>query len=394
MEKKKILISCNRTLNLGGIERALIKFLKAIDRDSYNVTLVLHDNKGVLYSDIDLTGIEVYFTDKCNARLQLQDDVKHIRVLALARSFYYRAMLRVDKDWYANIMYSYKIIQKQINIPGQFDLALSFTTDYSDLSIITKADAKKKACMVHGDPRLSRKHAKLNDHLLCKLDKVYCVSEDIKHHFITMHPKCEDKMDVFYNIILPQEIIVLSEEKCPDKLAVKTANLLCTVGRLDRVKGQQLIPEVASLLKKNKLHFDWYIIGDGDTKEEIAQKCVDFDVEDEVHLLGARKNPYPYMKHCLIYVQPSFSEAFCTTTMEAKILHKPIVTTDAPGMREQFVSGENGLIVDAMTPEALFEGIKTLLDHPELQQKFIDNLSKETWDNSKELQKLYDFIES
>jgi len=51
-------------------------------------------------------------------------------------------------------------------------------------------------------------------------------------------------------------------------------------------------------------------------------------------------------------------------------------------------------IVDAMTPEALFEGIKTLLDHPEMQQKFIDNLTHETYDNSSKLQKLYNFLES
>lgn len=63
-------------------------------------------------------------------------------------------------------------------------------------------------------------------------------------------------------------------------------------------------------------------------------------------------------------------------------------------MREQFVSGENGLIVDAMTPEALFEGIKTLLDNPELREKFVQSLSRENHDNSGELQKLYDFIES
>ena len=47
-----------------------------------------------------------------------------------------------------------------------------------------------------------------------------------------------------------------------------------------------------------------------------------------------------------------------------------------------------------MTPEALFEGIKTLLDHPEMREKFVANLEKEEHDNAKDMQKLYDFIES
>ena len=110
--------------------------------------------------------------------------------------------------------------------------------------------------------------------------------------------------------------------------------------------------------------------------------------------MGTKENPYPYIKNCDIYVQPSFTEGYCTTTMEAKILCKPIVTTDAPGMREQFVSGENGLIVNAMTPEALAQGIKTLLDHPEIMEKFRNALKKESYDTTKELQKLYDLIES
>lgn len=63
-------------------------------------------------------------------------------------------------------------------------------------------------------------------------------------------------------------------------------------------------------------------------------------------------------------------------------------------MHEQIISGENGLIAEAVTPEALFEGIRTLLDHPELREKFVENLSHEVRDNSGELQKLYDFIES
>ena len=47
-----------------------------------------------------------------------------------------------------------------------------------------------------------------------------------------------------------------------------------------------------------------------------------------------------------------------------------------------------------MTPEAIFKGIKILLDHSEICEKFDDNLKKEVHDNSTEMQKLYGFIES
>ena len=99
------------------------------------------------------------------------------------------------------------------------------------------------------------------------------------------------------------------------------------------------------------------------------------------------------MASCDIYVQPSYSEGYCTTTMEAKILHKPIVTTDVPGMREQFESGKDGLIVESSV-DGLYEGIKTLLDNPDIAQGFIKSLESEILDNSGELEKLYRFIDS
>ena len=155
-----------------------------------------------------------------------------------------------------------------------------------------------------------------------------------------------------------------------------------------------MIPKTARILLDAGYNIHWYLVGDGELREEIEEAIQKYNVQSHVILLGSKMNPYPYIKNCDIYVQPSFSEGYCTTTVEAKILCKPIVTTDAPGMREQFINGENGLIVDSMTPEALAKGIKMLLAHPEVMEKFQDALKKESYDNSKELRKLYDFMES
>ena len=113
---------------------------------------------------------------------------------------------------------------------------------------------------------------------------------------------------------------------------------------------------------------------------------------DAVHLLGHQSNPYPYIQQCDIYVQPSYTEGFCTSTMEAKILGKPVVTTDVPGMREQFVSGENGLIVES-SEDGLYQGIKQLLDHPELMAKIVQNLQAAPISNDEVLRQTMEVIE-
>ncbi len=169
---------------------------------------------------------------------------------------------------------------------------------------------------------------------------------------------------------------------------------LCTVGRLSPEKGQTLIPKTARMLKDAGYGIHWYLVGDGPDREVLEKLICEHGVGDSVFLLGTKSNPYPYMKQCDIYVQTSFSEGYCLTTAEASVLCRPVVTTNLPVMKEQFVSGENGLIVEEMTSEALFDGIRYLIDNPDIRQKFVDSLKNKTWDNAEELKKLYAFFDS
>ena len=200
----------------------------------------------------------------------------------------------------------------------------------------------------------------------------------------------KNKTAVMYNQFPYQQIISQSGVS----IQPMNSTALLTVGRLSSDKGQQMIPETARMLVDAGYDIHWYLVGDGPLREEVEREIEKYGVSDRVILLGTQSNPYPYIKNCDIYVQPSFSEGWGLTVQEARILHKPIVTTPVPVFGEQIISGENGLIVDEMTPKALFEGIKTLIDHPKMREKFVENLEKEEHDNSKEMQKFYDFIES
>ena len=93
-------------------------------------------------------------------------------------------------------------------------------------------------------------------------------------------------------------------------------------------------------------------------------------------MVGQQTNPYPYFAQCDIYVQTSSFEGFGLTLSEAKILHKPIVTTNFPSAYDQIVDEENGLIAD-MTPESVAEMIIRLIENPTLKNRLIENTGKE-----------------
>ena len=388
--KKKIAFVLD-TMNIGGVEKALLELLRVFDFNQYDVTLWLRDDCGPLQSQID-SRVKIQYWGCTNTRAILIKQLKNGRLVGFARGIIYRILSRsYISEYDLNALYSVKCLPYCSDFVYDCVIAYQVLSPAVVATALYRLNGIKKVLWVHGRNVRPEKLNSFFDKVYCKFDLIACVSGSTKQEFGRDFPHAVKKAHVLYNVLNPATIVQKANEPIENEL---TGIAIATVGRLVSIKGQAMIPQTARLLLDAGYDVFWYRVGDGPLRETIEAEIRKHDVAGHVILLGTQMNPYPYIKNCDIYVQPSFSEGYCTTTMEAKILRKPIVTTDAPGMREQFVSGENGLIVDAMTPEALFGGIHTLLDHPELQEKFVENLSHEVCDNTGELQKLYDFIES
>ena len=76
------------------------------------------------------------------------------------------------------------------------------------------------------------------------------------------------------------------------------------------------------------LDVTWYLIGYGGDEMLIRQKIAEAGMQDRVIILGKKDNPYPYMRACDLYVQPSRYEGKAVTVREAQLLGKPVVITD------------------------------------------------------------------
>lgn len=392
MKGKRILICCNRILSLGGIEKSLTTLLRAFDLAHNDVTLVLYDDKGVLFKELPTQNLKIFYTSSIDATAMLKDDLRHFRIIEVAKGLWNRLLLRLDPYWYTRIKYYYRLIRRKLVFSGHFDCAISFTTDYSDMAMVCSVNADKRVAFVHADATKGKRAARVNDWLLRRMDKVYAVSEKAKELFLKVHPKCEKTADVLHNVALPEDILAKAEMPVDDWKQDDVVSL-CTVGRLAAEKGQQMVPQIAAGLRAAGHRFRWYLVGDGAMRSQLEQEIASLGLEDCVLLMGSKPNPYPYMKKCDIYVQPSVTEAYCTTIVEAQILCKPIVVTDVPGVREQISHGKDGLIVNCATPEALTAEIKKLFDEPKMREAFWQALKQNLRDYTAELQKLYDYIE-
>ena len=135
----------------------------------------------------------------------------------------------------------------------------------------------------------------------------------------------------------------------------------------------------------------WYIVGYGSDESLIREKIQNAGMEDYVILLGKKSNPYPYIKNCDVYVQPSRYEGKAVTVREAQALHKPVVITRFATSSSQLVDGYDGVIVP-MDNEGCARGITQLLDDKKQMNRLSDNTSQIDYSNKIELEKLYQII--
>lgn len=390
MSKKSIAFVMD-TMNVGGVEKALIELLRAFDYVQYDVTLWLKNDNGLLQNQID-HHVKIKYWKCVDTKTVLKKQILTGEISGTIRGIFYRFLSRIHASEYElNALYSVKCLPPCSDDYYDCVIAYQVLSPAIVANALYRLNGKKKVLWVHGDHNRPKELTSFFSKIYNKFDKIYCVSKATLDNFCGQFPIIKNKADVFYNLIRTDRIIKLAEESIGE---ISFSYPIVTVGRLSPEKGQQMIPKTARLLLDAGYDFNWYLVGDGLLRGTIEAEIQKYDVADHVILLGTQTNPYPYIKNCDIYVQTSLSEGWCLTVQEARILQKPIVTTPLPVMHEQIISGENGLIAKAVTPEALAESIQLLLDHPELRKKFADNLSHEICDNSGELQKLYDFIES
>lgn len=167
---------------------------------------------------------------------------------------------------------------------------------------------------------------------------------------------------------------------------------LLSIGRFTTAKNYDNVPDIARrIIARGIADLKWFIIGYGGDESLIRQKIAEAGIENHVIILGKRDNPYPYIKACDIYVQPSRYEGKSITVREAQILGKPVVVTNYPTAPSQINDGIDGVIVP-LDNEGCARGIADFIKNTTLQAQIKANLAKADFANQAEVNKIYKLI--
>lgn len=395
--KKKIFIF-SHAMEIGGAERALLGLLNSIDYSKYEVDLFLLKHSGELMPLIPkqvnlLPEISQYSAIMKPMVLALKEgQIKVVlgRLCGKLKAKLYDIKHTLNRSAVA-IEYSHKHTVKYLPKVNNehYDIAISFLTPHYIVS--EKVNADKKIAWIHTDYSTIELDVKSELAMWSKFDNIVSISDDVTRAFLSTFPSLENKIVKIENILSKDFI-----EEQADLFNVKNEMTddsikLLSIGRFCEAKNFDDVPEIASIIKSKGVDFKWYIIGYGADENLIKSKIAQYNMEDTVIILGKKENPYPYIKACDIYVQPSRYEGKCVAVREAQILNKPVIITNYASSKSQLQDGFDGVIVP-MDNQGCADGIVKVIDDKDLQNQLIENTKKTDYTNSKEIEKLYKLI--
>ena len=151
------------------------------------------------------------------------------------------------------------------------------------------------------------------------------------------------------------------------------------MSRIDANKGHDYLLHAFNLVRK-KIKDIHLIIGGGSprperverkVKENMRSIIIEYNMADNVHITGYIPDELiaPYYRQAALFVLPSKFEPFGMTALEARACGTPVIASNLGGIKENFTSGKDGILVDPSNKEALSDAIIELLDNPARAEK-------------------------
>lgn len=340
--KKKILF-ITPSLCQGGLEHSLITMLKLLDKNKYEMYLYTY---GEDLSLLPLVPEYVHFkNDLLNKHYQrnpkamclwgVETGLKKIGVKDKAELYASNRKKYIHKQKVNQIKKAYKNTYFDVVVGNSIGMTSEMTA---------VVNAKKRFVFFRSSVDL---HHEENIELFPKYDGIIAVSQGVKDMLCSSYGNIEDKVYVLENYVDAEQIITKANETLPNETDLPANKLiLCTCGRFSEEKGFDLAVESANILKKKGIDFIWYFIGDGVLRNSLEKQISEYSLDENIIITGYVDNPFPYIKMCDIYIQPSYHESYGRTIKEAIILGKPIVSTDTVGAHTLLNNTEFGEIVD------------------------------------------------
>jgi len=315
--KKQLILFTLPNLNGGGAERVIINIIKSLDRDKFDIKLLLIDKVGVYFEYVPAY-VEIISLDVKRVRNALPNLIKAINdikpdivfstlnrmnILVLLASFF------IDKN--------IKIYVREPNLPSAQIKNNNLSWWYK---LMIKTLYPRAYKIVAQTPQMNQE---IHKYFGIKKEKIITLINPIDKD--TIDKNLQDAQNPF-------------EDGYENFVAV---------GRLSYQKGFDLLIEVfADVVKENK-NYRLYILGEGEDRQKLEELITKYDLEKNVFLEGFQSNPHKYIKYAKAFILSSRWEGLPNVVLESLYIGTPVVMTRVNEYCERLVvKNDCGAVLD------------------------------------------------
>lgn len=264
---------------------------------------------------------------------------------------------------------------KKIKKENKVDISISYITAYNLYNVLSKY---KDKTFISIRNHLSTKKegiiAKLGTiYSNKKADKIICCSKSVETDQIKKFKAKNNKTTVIENYI-----------NAINKTNNRKDNIIITIGRLTKHKGQEHIIKAMSLVIKKIPDAKLIILGRGSNKEYLEELIKKLKLENNIELIGYTNDIDNYLNKAKIFVLASDYEGFSNSLLEALSYSLPALVTNSPGGNSEILTEEEykkdinkpihnkyGILIPTFTYE---HNIKEITKNEKILSKEIINL--------------------
>ena len=151
---------------------------------------------------------------------------------------------------------------------------------------------------------------------------------------------------------------------------------IAIIGRLTKIKNHAFFLDVVTkLLENGQKNAVYFIVGDGELKEEIQERVdqlkTTFDVD--IRLTSWIKDIASFNAGMDIICLTSDNEGTPVSLIEAQASNVPVLTTNVGGVRDIVLEGKTGYVINKGNLEEYVEKLGNLINNKELRKEFSKN---------------------
>ena len=385
--KIKLLV-CFIQVHIGGAMTSLVNFLNALDTDKYDVDVMFYENDrgrcGIKEEINILPQGKVH--DSFGAGNMLKKALSPSYICAKVQDIYHKKVEH-NKRKAVQIM-SKQGCKYSRALDKEYDVAIAYEFSWCLNYVMTRVKAKKKILWHHVEYEKSGLDFRIDKKAMDKADALVFVSEDCKKSYAEKHPDHKEKCYFVPNLLSSEYVRTKGNEdvELPFEDGGKYFKFVTAARISFEHKGLDRAAYVFSKLKKDGLlkNVKWLIIGQGRDLPALEEIIKKEGLEEHIYPIGLRENPIPYLKKCDVFFLPSRHEGKPMAITESFIMGLVPVVTEYTSAKEQIRNGIDGLVFDN-NDQALYEGLKKLLENPQVIDELKKNVDETDYGNEKEI---------